>query len=64
MAPIDRKGRDVRQGKHDDRLRRDRALYENDRLISSLEAGASEMDLRAEIDPGLSDYEARHLPSR
>lgn len=44
-APIDRKGRDVRQGKHEDRIRRDVTRWENDRISRSIEAGMSPADI-------------------
>lgn len=62
MAPIDRKGRDVRQGKHEDRLRRDTFQYEVRRISSSLEAGQSPADIDVPVGgpwPS-SEYEARH----
>jgi len=43
-APIDRKGRDLRTGKHEDRYRRDVARYEAERRDRALEAGMSPAD--------------------
>lgn len=61
-APIDRKGRDVRAGKHEDRLRRDTYRLERDRMTTALESGASAADLTMPTGPWpTSEYEARHI---
>ena len=44
-APIDRKGRDVRTGKHEDRIRREETRWESDRIRRALEAGMSPNDI-------------------
>lgn len=62
MAPIDRKGRDVRTGKHEDRLRRDTYRFETNRMTVALEDGCSAADLIIPTGPWpTSEYEARHI---
>lgn len=61
-ARIDRKGRDIREGKREDRLRRDVYRLERDRLMAALEDGASAADLTVPTGPWpTSEYEARHI---
>lgn len=63
MAPTDRKGRDLRTGKREDRMKRATFHWEADRVFGLLEAGASPADITLDRSgpwPS-SEYEARHL---